>query len=116
MRPSGCTAVLPEPLPGEHHRHQGYLGTAEELRLPEEIGAAYNYLGYCYNAMEDVPAALHWSNKALGILKRNEGQDLANAYVGIAGLHFELGQRDSALICLREALRLYERLDEQVLN
>lgn len=91
-----------------------YLGTAEELRLPEEIGAAYNYLGYCYNAMEDVPAALHWSNKALGILKRNEGQDLANAYVGIAGLHFELGQRDSALICLREALRLYERLDEPV--
>jgi len=93
---------------------QAYLATAEGLQLPEDIGAAYNYMGYCYNAMEDVPTALYWSNKALGILKRNEGQDLANAYVGIAGLHFDLGQRDSAMTCLRQALRLYERLDEPV--
>lgn len=93
---------------------EAYLATAEVLQLPEEIGAAYNYMGYCYNAMEDVPTALHWTNKALGILKRNEGQDLANAYVGIAGLHFDLGHRDSAMTCLRQALRLYERLDEPV--
>ena len=93
---------------------KAYLATAEELQRPEDIGAAYNYIGYCYNAMEDVPNALVWSNKALRILERNEGQDLANAYVGIAGLHFDLGQRDSALSCLRKALRLYERLEEPV--
>lgn len=91
---------------------KAYLATAEELRLPEEIGAAYNYLGYCYTAMEDLPSALHWSRKAMEVMRGiGAGPDLANAYTGMGNILDELGQRDSAMACMRKALALHAGMD-----
>jgi len=89
-----------------------YLGTAEELQLPEEIGAAYNYLGYCHTAMDDLPGALQWSRKAMETMRGvGPGPDLANAYTGLGNILDEMGQRDSALVYLRKALDLHRTMD-----
>lgn len=91
---------------------KAYLATAEELQLPEEIGAAYNYLGYCYTTMEDLPSALKWSRKSMETLRRiGSGIDLANAYTGMGNILDEMGQHDSALHYLRNALDLHRTLD-----
>lgn len=91
---------------------KAYLATAEELQLPEEIGAGYNYLGYCYTAMEDLPSALHWSRKAMEVMRGiGDGPDLANAYTGMGNILDELGQRDSAMIYMRKALALHRSMD-----
>ncbi len=89
-----------------------YLVTAEELQLPEEIGAAYNYLGYCYTAMEDLPSALAWSRKAMVTMRGiGDGIDLANAYTGLGNILDEMGQGDSALFYFHKALDLHRTLD-----
>jgi len=89
-----------------------YLATAKELRLPEEIGAAYNYLGYCYTAMEDLPNALKWSRMAMATMGDiGGGIDLANAFTGLGNIHDEMGQLDSALFYFRKALDLHRNLD-----
>lgn len=91
---------------------KAYLATAEELQLPEEIGAAYNYLGYCYTAMEDLPSALAWSRKAMETMRNvGGGIDLANAYTGLGNILDEMGQYDSALFYMRKALELHGTLD-----
>ncbi len=91
---------------------KAYLATAEELKVPEEIGAAYNYLGYCYTAMEDLPSALAWSRKATETMRGiGGGIDLANAYTGLGNVLDELGQHDSALHYMRKALELHRTLD-----
>lgn len=89
-----------------------YLATAEELQLPEEIGAAYNYLGYCYTTMEDLPSALKWSRRSMEALRGvGGGIDLANAYTGLGNILDEMGQYDSALFYMRKALDLHRSLD-----
>lgn len=91
---------------------KAYIITAEELQLPEEIGAGYNYLGYCYTAMEDLPSALRWSRKAMEVMRGiGDGPDLANAYTGLGNILDELGQRDSAMIYMRKALELHRSMD-----
>lgn len=91
---------------------KAYLATAEELQLPEEIGAAYNYLGYCYTTMEDLPSALKWSRKAMQTMRGvGGGVDLANAYTGLGNILDEMGQHDSALFYMRKALELHRTLD-----
>lgn len=91
---------------------KAYLATAEELELPEEIGAAYNYLGYCYTAMEDLPSALAWSRKAMETMRGSGGGiDLANAYTGLGNILDEMGQHDSAFHYMRKALDLHRTLD-----
>lgn len=91
---------------------KAYLATAEELQLPEEIGAAYNYLGYCYTAMEDLPSALKWSRKAMEAMRGiGGGIDLANAYTGLGNILDEMSQHDSAMFYLRKALELHRTLD-----
>ncbi|MBL7952423.1 MAG: tetratricopeptide repeat protein [Flavobacteriales bacterium] len=91
---------------------KAYLATAEELQLPEEIGAAYNYLGYCYTAMEDLPSALAWSRKAMETMRGiGGGIDLANAYTGLGNILDEMGQHDSAFHYMRKALDLHRTLD-----
>lgn len=89
-----------------------YLSSAEELQLPEEIGAAYNYMGYCYTAMADLPSALASSHKAMDIMRGlGGGVDLANAYTGLGNILDEMGQHDSALFYMRKALELHRTLD-----
>ena len=91
---------------------KAYLATAEELKLPEEIGAAYNYMGYCYTAMEDLPSALASSRKAMMIMRDlGGGIDLANAYTGLGNILDEMGEHDSALVYMRKALELHRALD-----
>ncbi|MBL8001303.1 MAG: tetratricopeptide repeat protein [Flavobacteriales bacterium] len=91
---------------------KAYLTTAEELQLPEEVGAGYNYLSYCYLAMEDLSSALHWSRKAMEVMRGiGNGPDLANAYTGLGNILDELGQRDSAMIYMRKALELHRFMD-----
>ncbi len=91
---------------------KAYLATAEELQLPEEIGAAYNYMGYCYTAMDDLPSALNWSRKAMEAMRGiGGGIDLANAYTGLGNILDEMGQHDSALFYMRKALDLHRTLD-----
>jgi signal transduction histidine kinase len=90
-----------------------YLSTAEELQLPEEIGAAYNYMGYCYTAMDDLPGALASSQKAMEIMRGiGGGVDLANAYTGLGNILDEMGKHDSAFLYMRKALDLHRTLDQ----
>lgn len=91
---------------------KAYLATAEELQLPEEIGAAYNYLGYCCTTMEDLPSALKWSRKAMETMRGiGGGIDLANACTGLGNVLDEMGQYDSAMVYLRQAIALHKELD-----
>lgn len=91
---------------------RAYLATAEELQLPEEIGAAYNYLGYCFTAMEDLPNALAWSRKAMETMRSvGDGIDLANAYIGLGNILDEMGQHDSAFHYMQRSLALHRTLD-----
>lgn len=91
---------------------KAYLATAEELQLPEEIGAAYNYLGYCYTTMEDLPSALKWTRKAMETMRGiGGGIDLANACTGLGNVLDELGHYDSAMVYLRQAIALHKELD-----
>lgn len=91
---------------------KAYMATAEELKLPEEIGAAYNYMGYCYTAMEDLPSALHWSRKAMETMRGiGGGIDLANAYTGLGNILDEMLQHDSAMVYMHKALELHRTLD-----
>ncbi len=94
-------------------RLQEYLASAEQLGRANDIGAAYNYMAFCYDAMDDLPTALRWSRRSVQILKdKPDGIDMANAYVGLANILYGLAQEDSAVLYYREAVRLHEHLDQ----
>jgi len=89
---------------------QAYQRTAKAVGSQTDVGAAFNYMSYCFRSMNDAVQAKKAAQQAIEVLRTLPvSDDLANAYTGLASAYADERELDSTLTYNRLALTIYER-------